>query len=544
MISKTIDSVRLRDLGGHVTSIRSLLSKANSTARDSLSANSPSLAVARYIGDPIPASLANSEKTLRRLLIVVLLYCIPAFKAMVPVIDPDIWWHLRTGQWIVDHAQVPATDPFSGYGVGKPWVAYSWLFEILVYALFTKLGLMGILLFTVSMFLLIVAVLHGALRRAKLPFIVEVLFVAVAVGAMSSLISPRSWLFSILFFTMELAILFHVRRTDKITPMLALPPLFVLWANLHMQFVYGLATLGLFLVEILLSQLPSLSLYGRRQPNVSPGRVSLLLLACLLATLITPYHFRLYIPIFEVIGQTGAFQLVSELLPLSFRAFADWLVIGLAIAAAFGLGWQRAWLPFPTLLLLMGTFLAFRARRDVWVLALAAVFTISEFGRFVSSEPSFGFTKLRAICVVVALAVATYMIGLHRQISERQLESAVERGFPVAAVKFVNEKNYSGPLYNHFNWGGYLIWALPRLPVSMDGRMNLHGDQRIERSVNTWSGLKGWESDPELMKARLVIGGADQALVNLMRTDPRFKLVYDDGVAAIFVSTTDAVSSN
>ncbi len=51
----------------------------------------------------------------------------------------------------------------------------------------------------------------------------------------------------------------------------------------------------------------------------------------------------------------------------------------------------------------------------------------------------------------------------------------------------------------------------------MDGRMNVHGDQRIERSVNTWSGLRGWESDPELMKARLVIGGANNALTNLMR---------------------------
>ena len=99
----------------------------------------------------IPASLANSEKTLRRLVIVVLLYCIPASQAMVPLVDPDIWWHLRTGQWIVEHAQVPATDPFSAYGMGKPWVAYSWLFEILVYALFTKFGLMGILVFTVSM---------------------------------------------------------------------------------------------------------------------------------------------------------------------------------------------------------------------------------------------------------------------------------------------------------------------------------------------------------------------------------------------------------
>jgi hypothetical protein len=501
------------------------------------------LLAGRHVMALIPTSIANSEKSLRRLVIVVLLYCIPASQAMVPFIDPDIWWHFRTGQWIFSHGEVPITDPFSAYGMGKPWVAYSWLFELLIYALFTKLGLMGILVFTVSMSFLIAMVLHGALRRAGLPFIAEVFFVAVALGAMNNLISPRPWLFSILFFTVELAILFHVRRTAKISLLLALPPLFVLWANLHIQFIYGLAALGLFLVEILVSQLPSLSLYPHHRSNISAGRVSLLLLACLVATLITPYHFRLYATILEYIGQTGAFQVVMELLPLSFRALTDWLVIGLAIVAAFVLGWQRAWLPFPTLLLLIGTFLAFRARRDVWVLVLAAMFIISEFGSFVRSEPSFGFTKLRAICVIVALTVAMYLIGLRRQISEQQLESVVERKFPVAALKFINEKNYSGPLYNHFNWGGYLIWALPRLPVSMDGRTNLHGDQRIEQSLNTWAGLKGWESDPELMKARLVISGVKDALTNLMRTDPRFKLVYEDAIAAVFVASTDGVES-
>ena len=271
--------------------------------------------------------------------------------------------------------------------------------------------------------------------------------------------------------------------------------------------------------------------------------MSLLLLACLVATLITPYHFRLYTPILEYIGQTGAFQVVMELLPLSFRDLTDWLVIVLTIVAVFVLGWQRAWLPFPTLLLLMGTFLAFRARRDVWVLVLAAVFIVGEFGRFVRSEPSFGFTKLRAICVIGALTVSMYLIGLSRQISEQQLASVVARGFPVEAVKFINERNYSGPLYNDFNWGGYLIWALPRLLVSMDGRTNLHGDRRLERSVNTWSGLKGWESDPELMKARLVIGGVNRALTNLIRTDSRFKLVYEDAIAVVFVSSTDGVLS-
>ena len=78
----------------------------------------------------------------------------------------------------------------------------------------------------------------------------------------------------------------------------------------------------------------------------------------------------------------------------------------------------------------------------------------------------------------------------------------------------------------------------------MDGRMNVHGDQRIDRSVNTWSGLRGWESDPELMKARLVIGGANNALTNLMRMDSRFKLVYEDATAAVFIASTDSALSN
>ena len=262
------------------------------------------------------------------------------------------------------------------------------------------------------------------------------------------------------------------------------------------------------------------------------------------ATLITPYHFRIYTPIFEYIGQTGAFQLILELLPLSFRALADWLVIGLTIGAAFVLGWQRNWLPFPTLLLLMGTVLAFRARRDVWVLVLAALFIISEFGRFVRSEPSFGFTRPGTVFVVVAVTFAIYLIALHRHISEQQLESVVARQYPVAAVKFINEKNYSGPLYNHFNWGGYLIWSLPRLLVSMDGRTNLHGDQRIERSVNTWSGLRGWKQDPELAKARLVIGDPKLPLMNLIRTDSRFKLVYEDAIATVFVSADNRVQTS
>src|SRR5438874_10147598 len=66
-------------------------------------------------------------------LILIGLYAAPAYVLMRPVVDEDIWWHLATGRWIVEHRALPQTDPFSAYGQGRPYVAYSSLFDVVVY---------------------------------------------------------------------------------------------------------------------------------------------------------------------------------------------------------------------------------------------------------------------------------------------------------------------------------------------------------------------------------------------------------------------------
>jgi hypothetical protein len=73
------------------------------------------------------------------------------------------------------------------------------------------------------------------------------------------------------------------------------------------------------------------------------------------------------------------------------------------------------------------------------------------------------------------------------------------------------------------------------MPVSIDGRAALYGDQRIDRSVQTWSGQPDWASDPQLSAAGLVIGPVKSPLIQLLRLDPRFELAYEDKVAAVFV---------
>ena len=476
-----------------------------------------------------------NKETICRLFIWTLVYLIPAYQAMLPIEDPDIWWHLRTGQWIVAQGHVPVEDPFSIFGAGKRWIAYSWLFEILVYGLHKYFGLTGLVGFTVTMSLLVAVTIHLLLRRARLPFVAEVLLLAVIFASLKPLLSPRPWLFTILFSAIELILIFTLRRSWKLLPALILPLVFVLWANLHIQFVYGLAILGFLALESFLNRFARFGLPQSDNPALSVTRSLLLLGSCFLATLVNPYHYRVYLAIFEYVTQSGAFQNISELHPMFFRSLADWLVLCLTLTGAFVLGWQRRWNVFYLALFVMAACFAFRARRDVWFMALAVAAIVSEFASREKYSGYFDFTKERVAAVILSLFLCLYGLGHIRDVSENSLAKAVELHFPAQAVKFIRSSQLPGPLYNSLDWGGYLIWSLPELPVAMDGRTNLHGDERIANSLATWNGSTAWNKDPELLRARLIIAQTGKPLTHLIRGYARYRLVYEDNTAVVFV---------
>jgi hypothetical protein len=476
-----------------------------------------------------------NKETICRLTIWTLVYLIPAYQAMLPIDDPDIWWHLRTGQWIVAHGHVPIEDPFSIYGAGKPWIAYSWLFEILVYGVHRYFGLTGLVAFTLTMSLVLALTIHLLLRQARLPFVAEVLLLAVIFASLKPLLSPRPWLFSILFTAIELILIFTLRRSWKLLPALLLPTVFVLWANLHIQFVYGLAILGFLALESIVTIFARSGLAQNENQALSVTHALLLLGSCLLATLVNPYHYGVYLAILEYVTQSGAFQNISELHPMFFRSLADWLVLSLTLTGAFVLGWQRRWSIFYLSLFVMASFFAFRARRDVWFMALVVAAIVSEFAGTEKYDDFFDFTKERVAAVILSLLLCLYGVNHIRDVSENSLAKVVALHFPAQAVKFIRSSQLAGPLYNSLDWGGYLIWSLPELPVAMDGRTNLHGDERIASSLATWNGATAWKKDPELLRARLIIAQIGKPLTHLIRGDPRYRLVYEDNTAAVFV---------
>ena len=421
-------------------------------------------------------------------------YCIPLLAAIRPVADWDIWWHLRIGQWISEHGWVTQTDPCSSYGADKTWIAYSWLFEVLVFQLYQVLGLGGVLLCRVVLALAVVAGCHRLAARREPRFLVATLLAGVAALAISPLMSERPWLFTILFSTLTLEVVLDLRQGRRGLLFWLLPLLYVLWANLHIQFVYGFLLLGIGCAAPLVDRLFKRPTTGNADTAGSANwwRLVGLTVACVLATLVNPYHVRLYGVVLEYATQPGPFRVVNELMAMTFRLGWDWLALGLTLATAFALGRKARLSSFDVLLFAVSALLCFRARRDIWLMVLSALTIVP------TVLPRRSAVRLvvlgQAGCAAVALAVAGLALLFWRGqgLTEERLRQEEANVFPARACDEVQRRGYSGRLYNHFNWGGYLIWRLPQLPVSIDGRTNLHGEERIDLSLRTcaasWAG--------------------------------------------------------
>jgi len=453
---------------------------------------------------------------------------------MAVVADPDVWWHMRAGQWILSHHAFPHTDPFSIHGMGKPWQAYSWLFDLTVLKAFEHWGLMGFLIYNTALVVAITAALYHTLRRLQPDSTKVVLLAFLAMAGLTRLFTPRPWLPSILFFIVELDILLHARKTGKTRELLWLPLLFALWANVHIQFIDGLVVLCVAVAEPLLERW-----WIFRQTKLRSGTMWAVLGGCLVGTLLNPYGWRIYQIAYQLASQRGVLSKVAEMAALPFRGYDDFLFLFTVLAGVGALAWSRRFPVFETSLLALGAIISFRSERDIWFLILLAVIVMAE---ALPSRPEQDIAVPTVALPVIAVVVlaALWLGGFVFQLNDAVLKKQVAEGLPVHAVEAIKDKGYPGPIFNDYSWGGYLIWHLRNMPPSIDGRAALQGDEMLARSGQTWGGQPGWDTDPDLKAAGVVLAPVHLPLTQLLREDPQFKLVYEDKLAAVFVRQQSA----
>jgi hypothetical protein len=453
--------------------------------------------------------------------------------------DPDVWWHLRTADWIAAHGSVPQIDPFSTAtgenAAGEPhvhWVDYSWVAQLVLGGFYRFLGLRGLVVYTTLLIFAIVLVVHLLIRRLQpglLPSAALTLAASVGVLHVST---PRPWLFTILFFALELFVLMEAGRTGRPRLLLLLVPLFWAWANMHIQFTFGMLVLAAAVVEPLLAR--KLPLKFDAESTAMPFRwLAAVFLLCFGATLLNPYGIGVYVTAAHFLRETKLWDLLMELQSMPFRSISDWIVLAAALGGAAAIATRRPVRLLLVLLFPLVVYCSFRSRRDQWMVLIVGLALIASASRGLNFSP----TRLSFRAGLgVAAAMVVLFLGSFVTLDEAQLDAEVARQYPEKAVAFLQQGHYEGPLYNGYNWGGYLIFRYREHPVSMDGRSStVHDTERVLHDREMQRGEEGWQSDPELAAARLVILPRKVALTLLLRLDARFRIVYEDDIAAVFV---------
>jgi len=469
--------------------------------------------------------------------------------AAQPITDTDFWWHLRTGQHIVKTKSIPHADIFSTIAFGKEWVAHEWLAEVVTYSIFRMLGLGGVIVvFSLILTTAFWITYERCRKRTGHPYFAVF---AVLLGAVASISTwgVRPHIISLLFASIFISFLDRYSRREEMASIWWLAPLMVLWANMHAGYVLGLALIALTIVGLSVNRflVPS-----DRQIN-DWRRVKLLcwlLIVCAALVMVNPNGARMYSYPFETFRSPAMMRYIEEWKSPNFHEarFQGLALLLLATFCALALSKKRA-RPSELLFVAFGAWATLRSARNVWFFALVAIPQLAEhswiwvtsYGRWrwltvAEKRDHSGTYSFKLIINVALLMLCTTLVilGVQRAIAKQPAIDAQE--FPVAAIDFLRSQKLARPIFNEYDWGGYLIWTLyPEYRVYIDGRADVYGDQMVEEFLRAHDGKPGWRELLERDGIHTVLIRPDIPLASLLRIDTAWQKVFEDKQAVIFV---------
>ncbi len=419
-----------------------------------------------------------------------------------PLTEPDFGWHLRTGLDLLAQGwRLPATDPYSHTMPDWPWVEHAWLTDVLIGLIHEDLGTaggLGVMLFfgAVTTGACLVAGSAAPVARAyRLVSSIMILWVALPfLGARTQMITLLG--VAVVMWLCEGA------RAGQVVRLWALPPFFLLWANLHGGFTAGLALLSLILagsaaMRLLATVRPE---WERRtdEPIMTWALIQRLALVTGLAgmlTLVNPYAYRLYQEILTSLADRQMIEWLHEWQPISLsvlagRRFAIYLV-GLGLA---GVCWYRRVEPVRWVVLAFFLAMSLRHMRNMPLFLIVSLPFCAQLLDAGASQVlrwipvAVRFAKQSLLTLTAGVALVLGMLGtdhLQRILLAGMDPVAFFRGtqYPIEAIQWVrsHRDRVGTKLYNDYGHGGFLLWWLPGEKIFIDGRMPAWkiGDRRI-----------------------------------------------------------------
>jgi hypothetical protein len=446
-------------------------------------------------------------------------------------VDPDLWWHIKTGELILSTHKWATTDPYSYTSYGAPWMSCEWLGDVFFAAVYRLGGLRGLEALLIVLASAVMLALYGfaTLRsgNSKAGFVAAAALLALA--NLSFTLRPQ--MLGYLFLILTLIALERFRQGKQRTVWL-LPVLFLIWINTHGSWIVGLGVIILY-ITCGLVDFQAGGLEVRRWTKSERLRLETVFMLCLATIPITPYGARLAMYPFTV----------ASSLPVSVASVLEWQVMpfnleGGKIFLALILGFffiqmvfRFSWSLFEVLLFIGGVGLACLHLRFVMLFVpffapLLATMVARWFPAYDKAKDQY----LLNFALIIGIVIAT----VHYFPPQKDVEKAVQDKFPVQALAYLRDHPVPGPMLNSYGFGGYLI--LSGYKTFIDGRSELFEQTGILDDYMHITLLK-----PGAMQVlsgyhvRSCLMQRDEPLSTVLGVMPDWQTVYSDPVSVIFV---------
>ena len=466
--------------------------------------------------------------------------------------DPDFWWHIRTGQWILENGRLPSQDLYTFTATGHPWVDHEYLTEVGMWLLFKYGGFLAISLtfgaLTYAAFLLIYRTADGGRR----PYVISGLAIALAAIAGAPIWGPRPQMITFFFVCLQL---YWLRRylEGRSRTINYFPLVLVLWANLHGGFVIAFAFFGIAIAA------EAIGWIGDRQNPAHRARLKTLsrvTVVSLVAVLATPHGLSVYLnPIETLTSQAQRANIVEWFSP-NFHDTFLLPYLGMVLLMVVLLAVRR-----PTvydLLLTVATLaLSLESVRHI-ALFIAAVtpILIAQLSdvwleesqrrgiRLPRATPSPVFATVTVLALLVIAGATT--VRIVNELADQQAQ--VQRQYPVKAADYLARHPEIGTrMFNSYGWGGYLIYRFypdPNRRVYAFGEASVLGDQVINNYQEIAVLRTNWATQLQRDDVDYIVFSPQDALTNVLLYLPNvWEKVYEDPVAIIFVRRSPPTST-
>ena len=486
--------------------------------------------------------------------------------------DGDTGWHIRTGEWILANHAVPHTDIFSYSRPGAPWFAWEWLWDVLFALLHQQWGMPAVVLASSLVLCVTSALLFRLVRRACDNGLVAIAVTLLATGGCAIHWLARPHLFTLLFFTITLHLAARAAE-GRIRLLYWLPPMTLLWTNLHGGFFVIFLVLACYIADPLLKALLATSAEERRSLTLSAKPWLITAALCFAVTFINPYGWNLHVHLVQYITDPYQLKHITEFQSMDFHSpvvvyFEPLMVMVIATCL-----WAAKRRMFAEILLALGWLhLALIAQRNLPLFAIAAAplvargvmaaieaagtapvaAFISRWSRwFTAGSVSFEETD-RIGRVFVTSAAGIVLVGallLAPNPPGDNFKSTYDpKLYPEAALKLLRGPD-STRIFTEDEWGDYLIYNLyPERRVFIDGRSDFYGDEFGERYLDVMNVQTGWQKTLDKYGVDTIVLSPKFALASTLKISRDWRVVYDDHVALIFrrivPPTSSLVSSN